>query len=396
MKKTNIIICLLLLCTLIFSSCIARISENTVTGEQREDLGEKPLDEGTVTDSNPENGDFGNTPENKDEVQKDEVPKSTVDALMEKYSAVKNPEQGIDTVALGFIESLKNADKEAVSTYVGGKSEYYTFLDSANITDAELIPIDIIQQQDSPYYGYFSHYNKYLCIINSDGSSEYFPSAESYYFLATENDSATGNTVTFFSPFERVATLYHGIDVPWKISYLADSFTDHYVSTLSLGKNNADSFDFHNVSGYHFIPHTMIRFDNSADMPHPYSMTEINAFIASAFDGNRGVELKTWQDFDLWVSIHDTSGYDVYKPEDEIYGCFYGHGAYSVWNEISAYSRTDEGIDLTVDTYADLAYFAKAKTLIFHFAPYDGQGTPCLLGIDVVNDTGLAEAGVGF
>ncbi len=396
MKKKNTVICLLLLCTLIFSSCIARITENIVTGEQREDLGEKPLDEGTFSgDDTPTDSHLpihGSSQEQKDE----ETQEKKIERLLEEYSAVKNPSVGVDTIALSFTQALKNADKEAVSTYVGGKSEYYDFLDDAGITSCELIPIDIIQDENSPFYGYYEHYNKYLCVIESNGNTEAFASPASFYFLATENDSATGNTVTFFSPFERVATLYHGINIPWKIRYITDSFTDHYVSTLTLGKNNADSFDFHNVSGYHFIPHMMLSFENSADMPHPYSMNEINAFIASAFDGNRGVELKTWQDFDLWVSIQDTSGYDVYSPEDEIYGCFYGHGAYSVWSEISSYKESDEGVDVTVDTYADLAYFAKAKTLIFRFAPYDGESTPCLLGVDIASDSGLADAGVGF
>ena len=399
MKKITVALCFLVTAMLLLTSCGTLIvTKNIVTKDETQNLGEKSLDEGVVE----YNKDEIISEQEPEKIQNDVAENITeaeipLDEFLKNFSAVKNEEKAVDSIATGFVEALKNTDINAVSAYVGGKAEYYSFLENAGISNVEIISVDVEQKKDAPFSGWYDHCNKYLCIIHSNGTTAAFPNAESRYFLATYEYSATGNKVIFFVPFEKVVSLHNGINLPQNYRTVIDSFLDHYAGTLVLGKNDADTFDFHNVQGFHFIPHLMQYFEKTEEMPHPYSMTQINEFISNAFDGNEGIELRTWQDFDLWVSDKNTDEDAVYGEDDEIYGCFYGHGANSVFSEIESFEITDDGVTVQVNTYADLAYFTKAKSMVFYFDVYNANDTvPKLFGIDVKSDEGLEEASVSF
>jgi len=263
------------------------------------------------------------------------------------------------------------------------------------ITSYELLPFSFREEDKKENYYYYDHQAKYLCTINTNGKSDVFGDETSYYYLATDEMSATGNQVCYFCPFENTKLLFVDYSKPQdKFTLLTDNFIDAYSPVLTDGRNNASDFDFHNLDGYHFIPHMMFALENDWNFDRPHSMNEINDFISLVFNGNTGVELKTEQDFMLWVS---DAGYDgEYTPDAEIYGCYYGHGGKSISHFITSMENDGDGVTITAETYADLANFAKAKTLVFRYAPDEKDALPCLYGIEVTDNTGLTEADCSF
>lgn len=404
MKKLSAVLCFMLTALFVLTSCSSVfVTKNIITKDETHNIGEKPLDEGVVVGDRKDNADnSGNTDIIAEDNTENEAPDSTqdketsFDKLLKSMGVVINEEKEIDGIAIDFAESLKNADTNAVSTYVGGKSEYYEFLKNTEITDIEIIPIEINQPDDAPFFGWYDRCDKYLCTIYSDGKSDAFKDTQSRYFLLTEEYSATGNPVVRFIPFEKIESLYNGVRLPQKHRLLVEDFIDEFSSVLTLGKNGADTFDFNNVHGFHFIPHLMHTYGAYSNDYEPYSMTEINEFIGNVFDGNKGVQLKTWQDYDLWVSVSLEDGYPSVTYDDKVYGCFYGHGANSVYSEIESFEMSDDGFEVVVNTYADYAYFTKARSMVFHFGKVDEGEYPVLFGIDVISDSGLEEASISF
>lgn len=327
-----------------------------------------------------------------DEPVKEENEPVTMEGSLEKLNAVINRQLGVDGIAFGFMESIKSGDKAAVASYTCGEPEYYGFLDEITSFEYHVYPIEVTP--DEGIYGY-DYLNKYICEIDAVDASGYFPSSTCYYFLATDEYSATGNSVAYFIPFMQAAVLFQKSEIPDTYIRLAEDFLDYFSGTLSFGENKASQFNFNNALGFHFVPHMMYFFFDNGNMQRPYSLVEINSFIADNFDGNKGVSLSSSEDLRLWVQ--DYSASTSYSPEDKVYGCYNGHGLDSFTKLVTNCRVTQSGIELTIQGYADYSAFAKARTFRFRFAPYTGNDTALhLQSVDVLEDTGLGEAYYSF
>ena len=191
MKKLSAVLCFMLTALLVLTSCSSVfVTKNIISKDETHNIGEKPLDEGVVVGDRKGNADnSGNTDITAEDNTENEAPDSTQDKetsfnkLLKNMGVVINEEKEIDGIAIDFAESLKNADTNAVSTYVGGKSEYYEFLKNTEITDIEIVPVEINQSDDAPFFGWYDHCDKYLCTVYSDGKSDAFKDTQSRYLL---------------------------------------------------------------------------------------------------------------------------------------------------------------------------------------------------------------------
>jgi hypothetical protein len=126
----------------------------------------------------------------------------------------------------------------------------------------------------------------------------------------------------------------------------------------------------------------------------PYSLNEINDFLAKVFDNNAGIDESC---IPMWSTSHqmsqniDLSDPATYSDYDrKMLGCGYFHGGASLQSSILSDEKNGTERTVTVEYYADFAHFVPSRRCIYYF---DESGEyPCLLGIEVVYDSARQTA----
>ncbi len=327
----------------------------------------------------------------QEEKGNEQAEESSEESLMLEIGAMPKTDTQIGDIASGFMESLKNDDLESVAYYVSSNAENYEFLYDVDF-EYKLIPITIIP--DEQKYGY-DYLNMYMCVIETNDENLLFSSPKDYYFLATDEYSATGNSVAFFTPFENVKYLFKNLGLDLKYEYLLTDFLGYYSDMLQVGENDISQFDFNNRFGYHYIPHLMYRFDSSEDNMGPYSLNEMNSFISGVFNGNKGIVLDSAEDYEMWVSV-DTSSPMEYGPDDAVYGCCYGHGLDSKTLLIKDVQFSKSGVYVTIYSFGDYASFMPSREYIFKFSPQVDDEPLVLESIEMTKKTEIPECVYSF
>ena len=390
-KNYGFIVCLMIF-VLIFtlSSCVVKIEQtdyddklivDDLAQKENESDEKEKLSEEIETGDNLYQEEQGN--EQAGELNKE--------ALMLEIGATPKTDTQIGDEAVGFMESLKNDDLEAVAYYINSNAENYEFLYDVDF-EYELIPIMITSDEVKYTYDYL---NMYMCVIQTNDENLLFDSPKDYYFLATDEYSATGNSVAFFTPFENVKYLFKDSGLELKYEYLLTDFLGYYSDVLDVGENDISQFDFNNRMGYHYIPHLMYRFDSSDDYMSPYTLNEINGFISGVFNGNKGIVLDSVEDYEIWVSV-DTSSPMEFGPDDAVYGCYNGHGLNSKTLLTKDVQFLKSGVYVTVQSFGDYASFMPSREYVFKFSPQVVDEPLVLESIEMTKNTEIAECVYSF
>ncbi len=398
MKKTLFTVLTLLVCILTFSSCIARIDKeitgDIITDIEKIDVIEKAPDENIQTPIN----------DKQDEEKFEPVKENEIDALgfIQSLGAnVRNEENECDEGALSFLQALKDKDTDTLSELVYATDGAMDFVKYMTVSEYVLVPFEFSQEiidektKDGSFY-YDSECFHYAVTLNisaiPEDVSTPFENGESLWYLQVIPYSFIGNYVTAFVKSDRAEDcIFVSSESDAVLEMIDEISVSSIFSQLEEGKNNACDFDFKSDRCLHPVTHMMAYI--TGEYP-PYSLNEINDFLAKTFDNNAGIDascIVSWSGtYEMSENI-DYSDTSVFTDFDKkILGCSYAHGGASLQYSILKDEKNGTERTVTVEYYSDFAHFGVSKICVFHF---DESGEyPCLLGIELVYSSGNEPA----
>ncbi len=398
MKKTLFTVVILSVCILTLSSCIARIDKeitgDIITDIEKIDVIEKAPDEDIHTPTN----------DKQDEEEIEPVKENEVDALgfiQSLGASVRNEENDADEIALSFLQALRDKDTTMLSKLVYATAGAMDFVKYMTVSEYVLVPFEFSQEiidertKDGSFY-YDSECFHYAVTLNVSAIPEDvfipFENGENLWYLQVNPYSFIGNPVMAFVKRDRAEnSIFYRAQTDAVQQIIEEISVSSIFSQLEEGKNNACDFDFKSDRCLHPVTHMMAYI--TGEYP-PYSLNEINDFLAKAFDYNKGIDascIVSWSGtYEMSENI-DYSDTSVFTDFDKkILGCAYAHGGTSLESRVLKDEKNGTERTVTVEYYSDFANFSVARRCIFYF---DESGEyPCLLGIELVYDSGNESA----
>lgn len=382
MKKT---LCILLALTVLLLACCKAEEDRVITGDVKDKEISESVDAVKVDDPKENNiSETEITDENEENIIDGSLSfvKKNIANLGCKES--DGGEYYEDAVIL--CEAVKCGDKETFSQYTLGKSEYYDFLDKVKISSYTIYPVEFADETLSAMEEkavYPAAGDNYLVMFDvSESSCDEFKVGENLYWIGLDmEDAVAGNKLYGFMPVEKARECM-------TVSY-GDDYAGHFIDELSSlyfrddrvfdGRNYPDTFDFSDSA--HLITHLMARSSVYGDPP--YTLGEVNEFITSSFDGNKGLKIPE-MDLFSW-----TSAGTVYESDDpeRIYGCSWGHGGTSAEHRIVSVQDDGNSCVYSVEYFADYSQVALAKCADFYFDKLE-NGLLRLTLVNIYNDSG--------
>lgn len=380
--KNIFLISLMILCVL-FASCTKKGEE--ITGDKLEDIE-------NITQKDKE--DTTNLPLQSDE-NDDILPKTDALSEIQKISGtLRFVESENDEIVNNFVLALKNKDTKALSEFCGGESEYFDFINDANILEYVILPFEIAEkdrdQNKGDYISYASHYAVNLKYESKTDNLLFDKGAgEKLFYL----QAGLYNPICAFVPFEEVLDSIYVKQENDETLIFCDMFLSSITcAKLENGKNDACGFDLTN--DVHFVTHLMASL--TQELP-PYSFNQVNTFLAETFDGNKGISVQNIPDwastraYELDIDFSDESVYSNF--DKKMLGCSYAHGGNVVMYRVISDQTNSDDREITILCYSDFAKITKSKKLTFYF---DESGEyPKLLGVEQksFNDNKIASMG---
>lgn len=392
------LLCILLSIVLVTLASCKIADDEVITGDVKDSPDAVDTDTEQM-DETPEVPDISEKkPENQpqDLPEKEQVPEnSTLEQVMEKLCVIHGEGGEFETDAYSFVEAIKSADKETVAEYTAGNGDYYSFLDSIEISSYEIYPVRVIDEvaHSMDRKGmYFRGDDMYLVDLDVKvGDGEYFKEGHNLYYIALGFDAVAGGLVRAFVPAETAQEhmYYNSVNSGDKTQVIIKEFlslypNEIYGTRLYEGRNYPEDFDFYNH--VHLVTHLMAR-NGAYGAEPPYTLDEINAFLSTLFNGNEGIA-PDGEDWTLGIRYGVT---DEDEAEGRIYGCSWAHGGTTVEHSILDV-RNDGGREIyTVQLYADYSYFAKSKLIEITFENTEND-VPTMILVTVLEDTGNNSA----
>lgn len=300
--------------------------------------------------------------EEAEEAEKTNNYTADIDALINSVGGIKCENGETYEAALEICTALIEKDYNKLSEFTMGIPEYYSFLDEIEFSGFEIFPFAFTEEKkqsilDSGKYPVYGE--TYLAVFGVDsGENEYFKNGENLFYLSVYYGGYYEMEVTF-APFEQIEELIsEGSEY---VEYFIDEFISLNSSMINDGTNLAESFDF--SDNPHLITHLMVK-SGLYNMNPPFSLDEINDYIARAFAKNKGISLESaelrWK-------------HSLYESDDpnQKYGCSYAHGGSATELTILDVRRDGGNMEVDVQIYCDFAHFAKAVKLTFVFSNAD-------------------------
>ncbi len=390
MKKTlALFLALMILASLLTSCSFVTIQEGTITGDvkQQNDDVLTPDDEQIIDDGTQDE------PDEPLEIEEQETETQvlSVPDLVSEIGAVMSEGGEYKDNAYIFAEAVMNDDTVLVAEYVCGSPDYYSFLENVEIQGFEIFPFEFSREKISQIEeNTDSYYNSYDCyfvdfdVVKGDG--EYFNEGSNIYLMAFGQDPIAGGILSEFVPYDkamgRIFTVWKG-DLEYE-TYFVREFISLYRGELFEGKNYPSEFDF--TSCVHLVTHLMSRSGIYRDYP-PYSLDEINEFLAMSFEGNEGLKFDGDREIENWTIGASYLVTDEDRENGRLYGCALAHGGTTAEHYFDSIETEDENTKIvTVTVYADYAHFAKSKQLVFTIGKNE-KGLPKMLFALMQNDT---------
>lgn len=293
--------------------------------------------------------------------------------------------------AILFADAIMQANTLLVAEYTGGEDpDYYSFLENAEIESYEIYPFtfseETIAETESATDSYYNSYDCYFVDFTvTRGDGEYFTDGSNVYLMAFGQDPIAGGILSEFVPYEmamgKIFTVWKG-DLEYD-TYFIREFLSLYRGELFEGKNYPSEFDF--SDSVHLITHLMARSGKYRNYP-PYSLEEINEFIAHSFEGNTGLVFENEREIENWTVGASYAVTDEDREQGRLYGCALAHGGTTAEHHFDKIETEDENIKtVTVTLYADYAHFAKSKQVVLTIEQ-KAQELPRMLSLLVVKD----------
>ena len=394
MKKTFCIFVLVVVLVFAFSSCVAvvdkEIKGDIVTDIDKIDTVDKTEDDVQIQEDLTE--------------EKEQEPKRNVEAhrLNQSLGASDNNDEDENGgLALAFVQALVKKDTDALASLVMANEGGVDFIKYMNVSEFVIVPFEFPQElidektKDGNCY-YEQDSLNYAVTLKIEGIPEDvytpFENGESLWYMKVTPYPFTGNNVLAFVKAEEAEeNIFPPIPEDNVHCIIDEISVSDVFEKLEEGKNDACNFDFKPNTCIHPVTHMMAYM--RGDYP-PYSLNEINDFLAKVFDNNAGIDASC---IPMWSTSHqmsqniDLSDPAIYSDFDrKMLGCGYFHGGASLQFDIAEDEKNGTERTVTVKYYSDFAHFGVSKICVYHF---DESGEyPCLLGIELLYDSGVQPA----
>ena len=393
MKKLFVSFLSVVLASFLLCSCsFVIVGNESVTGDVRTDIDktrEIPLQDGTpafddnVTEQASDGEEIVDEPENK--------PVTTEEIVSNMGAEMTDGGEYKENASL-FADAVMQANTRLVAEYTGGEDpNYYSFLENVEIESFKIYPFSFSQEKiertEKETDTYYNTYDCYLVDFNvTRGDGEYFTDGSNIYLMAFGQDPLAGGILSEFVPhtmaMERIFTSWKN-ELEYD-TYFVREFLSLYRGELFEGKNYPSEFDF--SDSVHLVTHLMARSGKYRDYP-PYSLEEINAFLADSFEGNKGLELENEREIENWTVGASYAVTDEDRENGRLYGCSLAHGGTTAEHHFDKIETDDENIKtFSVTLYADYAHFAKSKEIVLTLEQAEGK-LPEMLSLLVTRDT---------